>query len=140
MQRLPSGIREPRTTMRSAPLPGRFVVGVDTEVAARSAHPCDSSDIGLAHGSYSDRGLSTLNGTHTSAGRRERRSFLEPPIPDSPTGKYFLPVTIAPTALLASLIVSQNKRISTQDYRHGRNDNSRCKLHHPFYFWYGLLL
>ena len=28
-----------------------FVVGVDTKVAARSAHPCDPGDIGLAHGS-----------------------------------------------------------------------------------------
>jgi len=104
MQRLPSGTSGRRCALR--PFLVGFVVGVDTEVAARSAHPCDSSDIDLAHGSYSDRGLSTLNGTHTSAGRRERRSFLEPPIPDSRTGKYFLPVTIAPTALLASLIVS----------------------------------
>jgi hypothetical protein len=34
----------------------------------------------------------------------------------------------------------QNKRISTQDYRDGPKDNSRCKLRDLFYFWCGLLL
>jgi len=34
----------------------------------------------------------------------------------------------------------QYKRISTQDYRDGRKDNSRCKLRDLFYFWCGLLL
>jgi hypothetical protein len=33
----------------------------------------------------------------------------------------------------------QYKRISTQDYRDGRKDNSRCKLRDLFYFWCGLL-
>ena len=28
-----------------------------------------------------------------------------------------------------------NKRISTQDYRDGRKDNSRCKLRDLFYSW-----
>jgi hypothetical protein len=34
----------------------------------------------------------------------------------------------------------QYKHISTQDYRDGRKDNSRCKLRDLFYFWCGLLL
>jgi len=33
-----------------------------------------------------------------------------------------------------------NKRISTQDYRDGRKDNSRCKLRDLFYSWCGLLI
>jgi hypothetical protein len=32
-----------------------------------------------------------------------------------------------------------NKRISTQGYRDGRKDNSRCKLRDLFYSWCGLL-
>src|SRR4029450_2827898 len=34
----------------------------------------------------------------------------------------------------------QYKHISTQNYRDGRKDNSRCKLRDLFYFWCGLLL
>jgi len=34
----------------------------------------------------------------------------------------------------------QYERISTQDYRDARKDNSRYKLRDPFYFWWGLLL
>jgi AraC-like DNA-binding protein len=45
-----------------------------------------------------------------------------------------------PDALLAPSLFRQNKRISTQDYRDGRKDNSRCKLRDLFYFWCGLLL
>jgi ribonuclease BN (tRNA processing enzyme) len=39
-----------------------------------------------------------------------------------------------------SSLFRQYKRISTQDYRDGRKDNSRCKLRDLFYFWCGLLL
>src|SRR5262245_48567125 len=45
----------------------------------------------------------------------------------------------APAAACPSLF-RQYKRISTQDYRDGRKDNSRCKLRDLFYFWCGLLL
>jgi hypothetical protein len=61
-------------------------------------------------------------------------------MPTLTDGKVSLPVTIAPTALLAPSLFRQNKRISTQDYRDGRKDNSRCKLRDLFYFWCGLLL
>ena len=37
-------------------------------------------------------------------------------------------------------LFSQYERVSTQDYRDGRKDNSRCKLRDLFYFWCGLLL
>jgi len=40
----------------------------------------------------------------------------------------------------AASLFRQNKRISTQDYRDGRKDNSHCKLRDLFYFWCGLLL
>src|SRR5438045_3090126 len=33
----------------------------------------------------------------------------------------------------------QYNHVSTQDYRDGRKDNSRCKLCDLFYFWCGLL-
>jgi len=42
--------------------------------------------------------------------------------------------------LRAPSLFRQYKRISTQDYRDGRKDNSRCKLRDLFYFWCGLLL
>ena len=42
--------------------------------------------------------------------------------------------------LCAPSLFRQYKRISTQDYRDGRKDNSRCKLRDLFYFWCGLLL
>ena len=41
--------------------------------------------------------------------------------------------------LRAPSLFRQYKRISTQDYRDGRKDNSRCKLRDLFYFC-GLLL
>ena len=39
--------------------------------------------------------------------------------------------------LRAPSLFRQYKRISTQDYRDGRKDNSRCKLRDLFYFWCG---
>jgi hypothetical protein len=42
--------------------------------------------------------------------------------------------------LRAPSLFRQYKHISTQDYRDGRKDNSRCNLHDLFYFWCGLLL
>ena len=45
----------------------------------------------------------------------------------------------APAAACPSLF-RQYKCISTQDYRDGREDNSRCKLRDLFYFWCGLLV
>jgi|SRR5215470_18329897 len=42
--------------------------------------------------------------------------------------------------LRAPSLSRQYKRISTQDYRDGRKDNSRCKLRDLFYFRCGLLL
>ena len=42
--------------------------------------------------------------------------------------------------LRAPSLFRQYKRISTQDYRDGRKDNSRCKIRDLFYFWCGLLL
>ena len=54
--------------------------------------------------------------------------------PRSPTGKHLLLRCWRPS------LFRQNKRISTQDYRDGRKDNSHCKLRDLFYFWCGLLL
>jgi hypothetical protein len=41
---------------------------------------------------------------------------------------------------IAPSLFRQYKRISTQDYRDGRKDNSRCKLRDAFYFRCSLLL
>src|SRR6516164_9863775 len=42
--------------------------------------------------------------------------------------------TLSPSGGWRPSLFRQNKRISTQDYRDGRKDNSRCKLRDLFYF------